>query len=78
MDIIISGYGRMGKEIEKACLKMNHRIIAKVDNDNDWKKISGIDRSNTVVIDFSMPDDGFREFPDARLGQAVPALGGSS
>ena len=46
----------MGKEIEKVCLKRNHKIIAKIDNEADWQNISDIDHSSSVVIDFSMPD----------------------
>jgi len=56
MDIIISGYGRMGKEVEKVCLKRNHNIIAKIDHIDDWIKLSDIELKNAVVIDFSMPD----------------------
>ena len=56
MDIIISGYGRMGKEVEKVCRKLKHRIIAIVDNESDWQKLPIINASTTVVIDFSMPN----------------------
>ncbi len=62
MDIIISGYGKMGKEIEKACLKRNHNIIAIIDNETDWQKISDIDYSSAVVVDFSMPNVALNNF----------------
>ncbi|MBC8320789.1 MAG: 4-hydroxy-tetrahydrodipicolinate reductase [Bacteroidetes bacterium] len=62
MDIIISGYGRMGKEVEKVCLKRNHTIIAKIDNENDWQQLLDIDYSSTVVIDFSLPDEAINNF----------------
>ena len=45
----------MGKEVEKICHKLNHRIIAIVDNESDWQKLPDINASTTVVIDFSMP-----------------------
>lgn len=62
MDIIISGYGRMGKAVEKVCTKRNHRIIARIDNTNDWKQLSDIDHSSAVVIDFSLPNVAINNF----------------
>jgi len=56
MDIVISGYGRIGKLIHETAVNRGHNIIAIVDNNEDWdihlKEISKSD----VVIDFSMPD----------------------
>ncbi len=46
----------MGKEVEKVCRKLKHRIIAIVDNESDWQKLPIINASTTVVIDFSMPN----------------------
>ncbi len=37
MKITISGYGKMGKEIEKAAIKRGDSIVAIVDNTNDWE-----------------------------------------
>ncbi|NQU35561.1 MAG: 4-hydroxy-tetrahydrodipicolinate reductase [Bacteroidetes bacterium] len=62
MNIIISGYGRMGKEVEKICLKRNHKVIAIIDNDNEWHRLNGIDYSKTVVIDFSLPYEAINIF----------------
>ena len=55
MNIIISGYGRMGKEVEKICINRGHNIINIIDNNDQWTQIKDIDNS-TVVIDFSLPD----------------------
>lgn len=62
MDIIISGYGRMGKEVEKVCLSRNHKIITRIDNVDDWQKLSDINYSSAVVIDFSMPDEAINNY----------------
>lgn len=62
MDIIISGYGRMGKEVEKACLNRNHRIIAKIDNGDDWQKLPGVDFPSAVAIDFSIPEEAVNNY----------------
>lgn len=55
MKIILSGYGRMGKAVEKAAVKRNHTILAKFDRQEDWKKLPDLDSYEPVVIDFSQP-----------------------
>ena len=66
MKIVISGYGKMGKEVEKIALSRKHTIITKIDTLDDWEKYSGQITSADVVIDFSMPgvvvDNIFRCF----------------
>lgn len=55
MNIIISGYGRMGKEVEKISNKRGHKIIAKIDRKEDWIKLKDL-TDNAVIIDFSIPE----------------------
>jgi 4-hydroxy-tetrahydrodipicolinate reductase len=56
MKITLSGYGKMGREIEKTALQNNHSIAVILDNPADWNSnlhnISGSD----VIIDFTQPD----------------------
>ena len=54
MKIILSGYGRMGREIEKVALARGHEIAAIIDNETQWLEL---DRSlkPEMVIDFSEP-----------------------
>lgn len=56
MNITLSGYGKMGREIEKIALQNKHTISAILDKPKDWeihqKEISESD----VIIDFSQPD----------------------
>jgi 4-hydroxy-tetrahydrodipicolinate reductase len=56
MKIIISGYGRMGREVEKIALRRGHQIIAKIDKKSDWKNLDPRRVNDAVVIDFSFPD----------------------
>ena len=56
MDIIISGYGKMGKEIEKIALQRNHSILGIIDHSSDWSKLEITKNVSPVVIDFSQPD----------------------
>ena len=55
MDIILSGYGKMGKEVEKAALARGHRIIAILDRQEDWNNLHIEDARNAIAIDFTMP-----------------------
>lgn len=56
MNIILLGYGKMGKIIERIALDRGHRISAKIDVDNsaDLETAKG-----DVAIEFSHPDAAF-------------------
>jgi 4-hydroxy-tetrahydrodipicolinate reductase len=54
--IIISGYGKMGKEIEKTALARGHQVLAKLDTPDDWSVQQDLIRQADMVIDFSTPD----------------------
>lgn len=56
MNIIISGYGRMGKAVEQICLERKHHIIAKIDTRADWDRLEVKPGQQAVVIDFSLPE----------------------
>ena len=60
MNIVISGYGRMGRIIEKTALGRGHSIIATIDpiaSDASNKSLSkGLLNDVDVVIDFSVPE----------------------
>jgi 4-hydroxy-tetrahydrodipicolinate reductase len=55
MKIVISGYGKMGKEIEKAALARGHRIVARLDTAEDWSLQKKNIAKAEMVIDFSTP-----------------------
>ena len=55
MNIALLGYGKMGHEIENVALQRGHRIIATIDNEEEWKsKIENLKQCD-VAIDFSTP-----------------------
>ncbi|MCF6170746.1 MAG: 4-hydroxy-tetrahydrodipicolinate reductase [Bacteroidales bacterium] len=56
MKIVISGYGRMGKEVEAIALKRAHQIVAKIDRTEEWEQFEGVWQQADVVIDFSQPE----------------------
>jgi 4-hydroxy-tetrahydrodipicolinate reductase len=55
MKIALSGYGRMGKEVEKAAIQRGHSIDCILDAAEDWEKFGTTLRACDVVIDFSLP-----------------------
>ena len=56
MKIAITGYGKMGKEIEKAALKKGDSVVAIIDSSTDWNdQLSDIKKAD-LIIDFSQPD----------------------
>jgi 4-hydroxy-tetrahydrodipicolinate reductase len=56
MKILLVGYGKMGKTIERIALERGHEISAKIDiaNQDDWT-----DAHADVAIEFSHPDAAF-------------------
>jgi 4-hydroxy-tetrahydrodipicolinate reductase len=56
MNIILSGYGKMGKEVESVAVGRNHVILAKFDRPEDWKALEKMAGHSPVVIDFSQPE----------------------
>ena len=55
-NLIISGYGKMGKEIEKVARLKGWNILTTIDNQSEWKTKAGILKDGNVIIDFSMPE----------------------
>ncbi|MBR9998385.1 MAG: 4-hydroxy-tetrahydrodipicolinate reductase [Cyclobacteriaceae bacterium] len=59
MDILLIGYGKMGKTIEEIALERGHRIIEKIDVHNqdllNQLEVSSID----AAIEFSQPEAAF-------------------
>jgi 4-hydroxy-tetrahydrodipicolinate reductase len=56
MKIILSGYGKMGREIEKAALARGHQVIEKLDTPDDWVTRTSLISQADVIIEFSTPD----------------------
>ena len=55
MKIALSGYGKMGKEIEKIALERGHEIVATFNDPDDWVGKEEELASADVAIEFSMP-----------------------
>jgi 4-hydroxy-tetrahydrodipicolinate reductase len=55
MKIIISGYGKMGKEIENTAHARGHEVLAKLDSPGDWQEKKQLISRADMIIDFTMP-----------------------
>jgi 4-hydroxy-tetrahydrodipicolinate reductase len=55
MNILLIGYGKMGKAIEQIALHRGHTIIARVDNSHERESLSNTLQID-VAIEFSQPE----------------------
>lgn len=74
MKIILVGYGKMGKTIEKIALERGHTITAKIDIDNSETLTTA---SGDVAIEFSQPDSAFRNITTC-LEKGIPVVCGTT
>ena len=74
MKILLVGYGKMGKTIERIALERGHQIAGKIDVDNqqDWDKVAA-----DVAIEFSHPDAAFDNISKC-LNKKIPVLSGTT
>ena len=56
MKIALLGYGKMGHEVERICVRMGHEITVIIDSEEDWQQSGGKLRDVEMAIDFSVPD----------------------
>ncbi|MFA5417952.1 MAG: 4-hydroxy-tetrahydrodipicolinate reductase [Bacteroidales bacterium] len=77
MNIILSGYGRMGHEVEKAALKRGHQMVARLDGKSDWDRLDLSFIEDAVVVDFSQPG-GVREVYKYCFRHQLPVVSGTT
>ena len=77
MNIVLMGYGKMGKVIERVAQSRGHNIVARIDLDNrqefDNLSASQID----AVIEFSHPSSAFQNVKSC-LEKGVPVVCGTT
>ena len=58
MNIIIIGYGKMGKMVEQIAIQQGDSIVCKIDSEKDWNELDNANPEiikESVAIDFSTP-----------------------
>lgn len=74
MNILLVGYGKMGKTIERMALGRGHRITGKIDVDN----INDLDTAQAdVAIEFSHPDAAFQNVKKC-IERRIPVVCGTT
>ena len=74
MNILLVGYGKMGKTIERVALQRGHTIAGKIDIDN----VSDLDSARAdVVIEFSHPDAAYHNVKKC-IQRKIPVVCGTT
>ncbi len=55
MKIALVGYGKMGEQVEIVATETKDKIVAYIDEPNDWKKYADKIKTADVAIEFSTP-----------------------
>jgi 4-hydroxy-tetrahydrodipicolinate reductase len=77
MNILLLGYGKMGKVIEQTALSRGHQIVGKIDILNRHE-LGNFNRHNVdVAIEFSAPEAAYENLKWS-LGQGIPTVCGTT
>jgi len=77
MKIVLLGYGKMGKEIEKIAISRNHEIVHKIDVENSYILKELIPGAVDVAIEFTQPDAAFDNIKLC-LERKIPVVSGTT
>ena len=77
MKIVLLGYGKMGKEIEKIALQRKHEIVHKIDLENGYMLRELIPGAVDVAIEFTQPDAAFDNIKGC-LEKGIPVVSGTT
>jgi len=72
MKIVLFGYGKMGKEVEKIALERGHELILRIEKNEEYD-ISKAD----VAIDFSVPSAAFNNITSC-FKKNIPVISGTT
>jgi 4-hydroxy-tetrahydrodipicolinate reductase len=77
MRIALIGYGRMGREVEKAAIKRGHTIVLKIDKDNTSDFVTERLQSCEVAIEFSQSESAPTNIMKC-IDAGVPVVSGTT
>ena len=72
MKLVLFGYGKMGKEVEKIALERGHELILRIEKNEEYD-ISEAD----VAIDFSVPSAAFNNITSC-FKKNIPVISGTT
>ena len=77
LKIILIGYGRMGREIEKAALGRGHQVVLQLDKDNQDQFTPQNLKQGDVAIEFSVPDAAYENIISC-FDAGIPVVSGTT
>lgn len=77
MKIVLIGYGKMGREIERLAMGRGHAIVAKIDIDNSADLASLTAADADVAIEFSNPASAFANIMTC-IEKQIPVVCGTT
>ena len=77
MKIAVIGYGKMGKELEKAALSRGHEIVCIIESNNQEDFESEAFKSADVAIEFTNPTVAYSNYMKAFIA-GVKLVSGST
>ncbi len=77
MKIVLIGYGKMGKEIERIALSRGHSIVAKIDVDNQADLQALTSEDADVAIEFSNPASAYANILTC-INKQIPVVCGTT
>ncbi|HET8572554.1 MAG TPA: 4-hydroxy-tetrahydrodipicolinate reductase [Edaphocola sp.] len=77
MDIVLIGYGKMGKAIEQIALERGHQIVLKISRDNQGAFTESNLQMADVAIEFTSPGSAF-ENVEKCLAAHIPVVCGTT
>jgi len=77
MRIVLIGYGKMGKEIERIAIDRGHQIVSKIDIENSDDLISLTNKEIDVAIEFSNPVSAFSNIMKC-IEKQIPIISGTT
>jgi 4-hydroxy-tetrahydrodipicolinate reductase len=77
MKIVLIGYGKMGKEIERISLGRGHQIVAKIDVDNQVDLAALTAAEVDVAIEFSNPASAYANILTC-INKQIPVVCGTT
>jgi 4-hydroxy-tetrahydrodipicolinate reductase len=77
MRIVLIGYGKMGKEIERIAIDRGHQIVSKIDIENPDDLIALTHKDVDVAIEFSNPISAFSNIMQC-IEKQIPIVCGTT
>lgn len=77
LKIILLGYGKMGRAIERIATDTGHEVVLRLDNDAQWKENEEVIRQADVAIEFSRPEAAFQNIVRC-ISAGIPVVCGTT